>query len=77
MEYLAEEHPAILAPSADGHGGNGGAVTSQAMTAIPMDGAALAARVRAEVAEEVRELGAIGLATILVGDDPASEIYVG
>lgn len=47
------------------------------MTAIPMDGAALAARVRAEVAADVRELGAIGLATILVGEDPASEIYVG
>lgn len=42
-----------------------------------MDGKALAARVRAEVADEVRELGvAVGLATVLVGDDPASAIYV-
>jgi methylenetetrahydrofolate dehydrogenase (NADP+)/methenyltetrahydrofolate cyclohydrolase len=41
-----------------------------------MDGAALAARVREEVAREVRELGALGLATILVGDDPASDTYI-
>jgi methylenetetrahydrofolate dehydrogenase (NADP+)/methenyltetrahydrofolate cyclohydrolase len=42
-----------------------------------MDGAALAARIRAEVAAEVAELGPIGLATVLVGDDLASEIYIG
>jgi methylenetetrahydrofolate dehydrogenase (NADP+) / methenyltetrahydrofolate cyclohydrolase len=42
-----------------------------------MDGKALAERVRAEVGEEVRELGRpIGLATVLVGDDPASAVYV-
>jgi methylenetetrahydrofolate dehydrogenase (NADP+)/methenyltetrahydrofolate cyclohydrolase len=41
-----------------------------------MDGKALAARVRSEVAGEVRELGALGLATVLVGDDPASQIYI-
>lgn len=41
-----------------------------------MDGRALAERLRAEVAEEVRELGELGLATVLVGDDPASEIYI-
>jgi methylenetetrahydrofolate dehydrogenase (NADP+) / methenyltetrahydrofolate cyclohydrolase len=41
-----------------------------------MDGRALAARVRAEVAEEVRELGEILLATVLVGDDPASALYI-
>lgn len=41
-----------------------------------MDGRALAARVRGEVAEDVRELGNITLATVLVGDDPASEIYI-
>jgi methylenetetrahydrofolate dehydrogenase (NADP+) / methenyltetrahydrofolate cyclohydrolase len=42
-----------------------------------MDGKALAARVRAEVAEEVRGLGQpVGLATVLVGEDPASAIYV-
>ena len=41
-----------------------------------MDGRALAARVRAEVAEEVRELGAIRLATVLVGEDPSSQLYI-
>jgi methylenetetrahydrofolate dehydrogenase (NADP+)/methenyltetrahydrofolate cyclohydrolase len=42
-----------------------------------MDGKALAERVRAEVAEDVRRLDrAVGLATVLVGEDPASEIYV-
>jgi methylenetetrahydrofolate dehydrogenase (NADP+)/methenyltetrahydrofolate cyclohydrolase len=41
-----------------------------------MDGRALAERVRAEVARDVRELGDLALATVLVGDDPASEIYV-
>ena len=41
-----------------------------------MDGKALAERVRAEVAEEVRELGELGLATVLVGADPASDIYI-
>jgi methylenetetrahydrofolate dehydrogenase (NADP+)/methenyltetrahydrofolate cyclohydrolase len=47
------------------------------MTATLMDGKALAAKVRARVAEEVPALGSIGLATILVGDDPASQVYVG
>ena len=46
------------------------------MTATLMDGRALAARVRAEVAEEVAEIGRVGLATILVGDDPASDVYI-
>jgi methylenetetrahydrofolate dehydrogenase (NADP+) / methenyltetrahydrofolate cyclohydrolase len=41
-----------------------------------MDGKALAERVRGEVAEEVRELGELGLATVLLGDDPASDIYI-
>jgi methylenetetrahydrofolate dehydrogenase (NADP+)/methenyltetrahydrofolate cyclohydrolase len=41
-----------------------------------MDGRALAERIRGEVAEEVRELGELGLATVLVGDDPASDIYI-
>ncbi|MDQ5822198.1 MAG: bifunctional 5,10-methylenetetrahydrofolate dehydrogenase/5,10-methenyltetrahydrofolate cyclohydrolase [Actinomycetota bacterium] len=44
--------------------------------ATVMDGKALAARVRSEVAEEVRELGGLGLATVLVGDDSASQIYI-
>ena len=47
-----------------------------AMAAKLMDGKALAERIRGEVAEEVRELGEVGLATVLVGDDPASEIYI-
>ena len=42
-----------------------------------MDGKALAERVRSEVADEVSALsGPIGLATVLVGDDPASAVYV-
>ncbi|MBA2426115.1 MAG: bifunctional 5,10-methylene-tetrahydrofolate dehydrogenase/5,10-methylene-tetrahydrofolate cyclohydrolase [Actinobacteria bacterium] len=50
------------------------------MTAQIIDGKAIAAQVRAEVAEEVKALAAEGvapgLATVLVGDDPASAIYV-
>jgi methylenetetrahydrofolate dehydrogenase (NADP+)/methenyltetrahydrofolate cyclohydrolase len=46
------------------------------MNATLMDGAALAARLRTEVKQEVAELGHVGLATILVGDDPASDIYI-
>jgi methylenetetrahydrofolate dehydrogenase (NADP+) / methenyltetrahydrofolate cyclohydrolase len=41
-----------------------------------MDGRTLAARIRAQVAEDVEELGELGLATLLVGDDPASDTYV-
>jgi methylenetetrahydrofolate dehydrogenase (NADP+) / methenyltetrahydrofolate cyclohydrolase len=41
-----------------------------------MDGSALAARVRAEVADEVRTLGTLRLATVLVGEDHASDVYV-
>lgn len=41
-----------------------------------MDGAALAARMREEIKQEVAELGHVGLATVLVGEDPASEIYI-
>jgi methylenetetrahydrofolate dehydrogenase (NADP+) / methenyltetrahydrofolate cyclohydrolase len=42
-----------------------------------MDGKALAARVRADVAREAAELDRpVGLATVLVGEDPASAIYV-
>lgn len=41
-----------------------------------MDGKGLAERIRAEIAEEVRQLGDVGLATVLVGDDPASEVYI-
>ena len=46
------------------------------MSATRMDGAALAAEIRAQVAEEVATLPPIGLATILVGDDPASHLYI-
>jgi methylenetetrahydrofolate dehydrogenase (NADP+)/methenyltetrahydrofolate cyclohydrolase len=41
-----------------------------------IDGKALGARVREEVAAAVAELGQVGLATVLVGDDPASHIYI-
>jgi methylenetetrahydrofolate dehydrogenase (NADP+) / methenyltetrahydrofolate cyclohydrolase len=42
-----------------------------------MDGKALAERARGEVAEEVAALSRpVGLATVLVGDDPASAVYV-
>jgi methylenetetrahydrofolate dehydrogenase (NADP+)/methenyltetrahydrofolate cyclohydrolase len=46
------------------------------MPAMMMDGRSLAERIRSEVAEEVRVLGGVGLATVLVGDDPASDIYI-
>ena len=47
------------------------------MSAAIIDGKAVAARVRAEVAAEVASLAVTpGLATVLVGDDPASAIYV-
>jgi methylenetetrahydrofolate dehydrogenase (NADP+)/methenyltetrahydrofolate cyclohydrolase len=42
-----------------------------------MDGRALAKSIRAEVAGEAAELGELRLATVLVGDDPASEVYIG
>jgi methylenetetrahydrofolate dehydrogenase (NADP+) / methenyltetrahydrofolate cyclohydrolase len=41
-----------------------------------MEGPPLAARIRAEVAEEVRELGGLALVTLQVGEDPASTIYL-
>jgi methylenetetrahydrofolate dehydrogenase (NADP+)/methenyltetrahydrofolate cyclohydrolase len=46
-----------------------------------IDGKAIAARVRAEVSEQVRAFTAAsgrtpGLATVLVGEDPASAVYV-
>lgn len=51
------------------------------MTAKILDGKAVAAQIRSEVAERVRALGergiTPGLAALLVGDDPASRIYVG
>ena len=52
------------------------------MGARVIDGKAVAADVRAAVAREVEEFRAAhgdgpGLATVLVGDDPASHVYVG
>ena len=41
-----------------------------------MDGTALAASVREGVTREVAELGHVGLATVSVGDDPASHVYI-
>jgi methylenetetrahydrofolate dehydrogenase (NADP+)/methenyltetrahydrofolate cyclohydrolase len=41
-----------------------------------IDGKALGAKVREEVAASVAQLGHVGLATVLVGDDPASHIYI-
>jgi methylenetetrahydrofolate dehydrogenase (NADP+)/methenyltetrahydrofolate cyclohydrolase len=46
------------------------------VTATLIDGRALAAKVRGEVAAAVDELGHVGVATVLVGDDPASHIYI-
>lgn len=51
------------------------------MSATIIDGKAVARRVRAEVAEDVSRLAERtgvrpGLATVLVGDDPASDIYI-
>jgi methylenetetrahydrofolate dehydrogenase (NADP+) / methenyltetrahydrofolate cyclohydrolase len=52
------------------------------MSATIIDGKAIAARVRGEVADDVRAFTeqtgrAPGLATVLVGEDPASAVYVG
>jgi len=41
-----------------------------------MEGPPLAGRIRAEVAEEVRDLGGLKLVTVQVGDDPGSTIYL-
>ena len=50
------------------------------MTAKIIDGKAIAKQVRDEVAQEVKELSNLnvvpGLATVLVGEDPASKVYV-
>ena len=50
------------------------------MTAQLIDGSALSARMRAEVAQRAAALSARGrqpgLAVVLVGDDPASQVYV-
>ena len=47
------------------------------MTARLIDGKAVAASLRSEIAAEVAQLGfRPGLAVVLVGDDPASSVYV-
>ena len=50
------------------------------MSAVRMDGKALSAKVRGSILAETEELKAKGvtpgLAVIIVGNDPASEIYV-
>ena len=50
------------------------------MTAQIIDGAACAARLRARIASRVTELKAQGitpgLAVVLLGEDPASQVYV-
>ena len=46
------------------------------MAATLLDGRALAAKIRAAVKDEVAELGGLKLATVLVGDDPASHLYI-
>jgi methylenetetrahydrofolate dehydrogenase (NADP+) / methenyltetrahydrofolate cyclohydrolase len=47
------------------------------VSAVVIDGRAVAADVRREVAQEIAASGVqVGLATVLVGDDAASEIYV-
>ncbi len=50
------------------------------MTAKILDGKAFAARVRAKVADHVTDLKRVGLvpglAVVLVGEDPASQVYV-
>jgi methylenetetrahydrofolate dehydrogenase (NADP+)/methenyltetrahydrofolate cyclohydrolase len=42
-----------------------------------LDGKDLAARIRVDIAKQAAELGDVCLATILVGDDPASHVYIG
>ena len=41
-----------------------------------IEGPPLATQIRAAVAEEVRELGGLGLVTLQIGEDPASTIYL-
>ncbi|RYE61615.1 MAG: hypothetical protein EOO83_06795, partial [Oxalobacteraceae bacterium] len=56
-------------------------VTLPRTTATMLDGEALAARLRREMAAQVAGLRARGIApkmvTVLVGDDPASATYIG
>jgi methylenetetrahydrofolate dehydrogenase (NADP+) / methenyltetrahydrofolate cyclohydrolase len=86
---LADRHPdtiAVLHPRAPSLGASLLANSSDAqehrVVADVIDGKAMAAAVRARVSDEVRELESRhrivpGLAVVLVGSDPASEIYTG
>jgi methylenetetrahydrofolate dehydrogenase (NADP+) / methenyltetrahydrofolate cyclohydrolase len=70
----AEHSPPVLAAPEEVK-----AVHTPARGAL-IDGAALAEQVRTDVAAEVKRLAALkvvpGLAVVLVGDDPASSVYV-
>jgi methylenetetrahydrofolate dehydrogenase (NADP+)/methenyltetrahydrofolate cyclohydrolase len=46
------------------------------MSATLIKGKPIAERIRSQVAEDVKSIGHIGLVTVLVGDDPASEVYI-
>ena len=46
------------------------------MSATLIKGKPIAERIRARVAEDVAAIGHVGLVTVLVGDDPASDVYI-
>jgi methylenetetrahydrofolate dehydrogenase (NADP+)/methenyltetrahydrofolate cyclohydrolase len=46
------------------------------MSATLIKGKPIAERIRAQVAEDVAAIGHVGLVTVLVGDDPASDVYI-
>jgi methylenetetrahydrofolate dehydrogenase (NADP+)/methenyltetrahydrofolate cyclohydrolase len=46
------------------------------MSATLIKGKPIADRIRAQVAEDAAAIGHIGLVTVLVGDDPASDVYI-
>jgi methylenetetrahydrofolate dehydrogenase (NADP+)/methenyltetrahydrofolate cyclohydrolase len=46
------------------------------MSATLIKGKPIAERIRAQVAEDVAAIGHIGLVTVLVGDDAASDVYI-
>jgi methylenetetrahydrofolate dehydrogenase (NADP+)/methenyltetrahydrofolate cyclohydrolase len=46
------------------------------MSATLIKGKPIAERIRAQVAADVAAIGHLGLVTVLVGDDPASDVYI-
>jgi methylenetetrahydrofolate dehydrogenase (NADP+) / methenyltetrahydrofolate cyclohydrolase len=46
------------------------------MSATLIKGKPIADRIRAQVADDVAAIGHLGLVTVLVGDDPASDVYI-